>query len=106
MRTSFQLAKPLRPTNTNEYWENNTITPALIMPIPNNVTLTRSSGIQGLDVTIDEQFSAPYGSGNWSVTGLNVSIFNSPSHCNADRHSQIQRQLRYQRFRPNRNVFW
>jgi hypothetical protein len=77
--TSFPLPHPLKPTGTDESWEENTTTSRIDMAIPNTVTLTPANGIQGVTLAIHEQFSSPCGPDNWDVTALNVTIFNPPS---------------------------
>jgi len=78
--TSFALNNPLKPTGTNDDWENFTTTSPMDFPIPSNVTLTPSSGIKGVTLTIHEDYSFGCGPDNWDLTTLDVSIFNPPFH--------------------------
>jgi hypothetical protein len=74
--TSFPLT--LKPTGTDEKWDNNTTTSPMDFPIPSNVTLTQSQGIKGITLTIHEDYSTGCGPDNWDETALNVWIFNPP----------------------------
>jgi hypothetical protein len=74
--TSFPVT--LKPTGTDDKWDNNTTTSPLDFPIPTNVTLTQSQGIAGVKLTIHEDYSTGCGPDNWDMTALNVSLFNPP----------------------------
>lgn len=75
--TSFPVT--LKPTGTNESWEEYTTTSPIDFPIPSNVTLTQSQGIKGVTLTIHEDYSdPPCGPDNWDLLALNVSLFNPP----------------------------
>jgi hypothetical protein len=76
--TSFPLSGPLKPTGTDDKWDNNTTTPPMDFAIPGNVTLTKSKGIKGVTLTIHESYSTGCTADNWDMTALNVSIFNPP----------------------------
>jgi hypothetical protein len=77
--TSFDLPGPLKPTGTNESWENYTTTSPIDFAIPSSATLTQSKGIKGVTLTIHEQYSdPPCGPDNWDLTALKVWIFNPP----------------------------
>ena len=74
--TSFTVT--LKPTGTDEKWDNNTTTPPIDFPIPSGVTLTQSQGIKGVTLTIHEDYSFGCTADNWDMTALNVSLFNPP----------------------------
>ncbi|MGB9406491.1 MAG: protease pro-enzyme activation domain-containing protein [Terracidiphilus sp.] len=75
--TSFPLT--LKPTGTDDLWDNNTTTPPLDFPIPSTVVLTPTHGIKGITLTIHEQYSEPgCGPDNWDMTALHVSLYNPP----------------------------
>jgi len=74
--SSFSVT--LKPTGTNEKWDNNTTTSPMDFPILSGVTLTQSQGIKGITLTIHEDYSTGCGPDNWDMTALNVSLFNPP----------------------------
>jgi hypothetical protein len=74
--TSFPVT--LKPTGTDDKWDNNTTTPPLDFPIPSSVTLTQSHGIKGITLTIHEDYGFGCTADNWDMTALNVSLFIPP----------------------------
>jgi hypothetical protein len=76
--TTFPLT--LKPTGTDNSWENNTTTPPMDFPIPTGVTLTQSQGIKGVKLTTHEDYGFPCTADNWDLTVLNVSLLNPPFH--------------------------
>jgi hypothetical protein len=81
--TSFALPGALKPTGTDESWENNTTTSPIDFPLPSGVILTPSNGIKGITLTIHESYGAPCTADNWNVKAINVTLFNPPSPPNA-----------------------